>query len=105
MGSPLLQNPRKDYSGHLPGSIACLIPLLPSHLLAFAVTVFHARCHGSAVGKGTLLSSCALIFLSGPTGFDGVYVPLLVDNLAQFLEAFKDHDFYGFSVTVPHKVR
>ncbi len=39
-------------------------------------------------------------------GFDGVYVPLLVDDLARFLEAFKSHtDFQGFSVTIPHKVR
>ncbi|EFJ45882.1 hypothetical protein VOLCADRAFT_82062 [Volvox carteri f. nagariensis] len=37
-------------------------------------------------------------------GFDGVYVPLLVDDLERFLTAFKDHeDFAGFSVTIPHK--
>mmetsp|Transcript_20931 Transcript_20931/g.45776 ORF Transcript_20931/g.45776 Transcript_20931/m.45776 type:complete len:609 (+) Transcript_20931:186-2012(+) len=36
-------------------------------------------------------------------GFDGVYVPLLVDDLHRFLAAFKEHDFYGFSVTIPHK--
>lgn len=37
-------------------------------------------------------------------GFDGVYVPLLVDDLARFLDAFKDYpDFAGFSVTIPHK--
>eukprot|EP00798_Chlamydomonas_sp_ICE-L_P001721 gene1721-33129_t len=37
-------------------------------------------------------------------GFDGVYVPLLVDDLARFLEAFDArHDFVGFSVTIPHK--
>ncbi len=41
-----------------------------------------------------------------PAGFDGVYVPLLVDDLARFLDAFKDYpDFAGFSVTIPHKVR
>ncbi|GLC40828.1 hypothetical protein PLESTF_001042000 [Pleodorina starrii] len=37
-------------------------------------------------------------------GHDGVYVPLLVDDLARFLEAFRDYpDFAGFSVTIPHK--
>ncbi|GIL79626.1 hypothetical protein Vretifemale_8933 [Volvox reticuliferus] len=37
-------------------------------------------------------------------GFDGVYVPLLVDDLEHFLTAFKDYsDFAGFSVTIPHK--
>jgi len=37
------------------------------------------------------------------TGFDGVYVPLLVDDLEAFLAAFEGHDFAGFSVTIPHK--
>lgn len=32
-----------------------------------------------------------------------MFVPLLVDDLNRFLEAFKDHDFAGFSVTIPHK--
>ncbi len=32
-----------------------------------------------------------------------MYVPLLVDDLATFLQAFKGHDFAGFSVTIPHK--
>ncbi|GAB4816977.1 hypothetical protein N2152v2_004023 [Parachlorella kessleri] len=36
-------------------------------------------------------------------GFDGVYVPLLVDDMPRFLEAFADPDFAGFSVTIPHK--
>lgn len=36
-------------------------------------------------------------------GFDGVYVPLLVDDLKAFLAAFALHDFDGFSVTIPHK--
>ena len=37
--------------------------------------------------------------------FDGCYVPLLVDDLALFLEAFGDPEwgFEGFSVTIPHK--
>jgi len=36
-------------------------------------------------------------------GFNGVYVPLLVDDMAKFLEAFSLPDFAGFSVTIPHK--
>jgi len=37
-------------------------------------------------------------------GFDGVYVPLLVDDMSRFLAAFQEHtDFQGFSVTIPHK--
>jgi len=30
-------------------------------------------------------------------------VPLLVDDLHRFLEAFEGHDFWGFSCTIPHK--
>lgn len=38
-------------------------------------------------------------------GFDGVYVPLLVDDLSTFLGAFSGPEwgFQGFSVTIPHK--
>mmetsp|Transcript_27421 Transcript_27421/g.70482 ORF Transcript_27421/g.70482 Transcript_27421/m.70482 type:complete len:520 (+) Transcript_27421:2-1561(+) len=36
-------------------------------------------------------------------GFNGVYVPLLVDDMASFLKAFSAQDFAGFSVTIPHK--
>lgn len=32
-----------------------------------------------------------------------MFVPLLVDDLHRFLEAFKGHDFWGFSCTIPHK--
>lgn len=41
--------------------------------------------------------------LNPGAGHNGVFVPLLVDDLNRFLEAFKDHDFAGFSVTIPHK--
>ncbi|CAG9466287.1 unnamed protein product [Pedinophyceae sp. YPF-701] len=36
-------------------------------------------------------------------GTDAVYVPLLVDDMERFLEAYDDPDFAGFSVTIPHK--
>ncbi|CAN8260283.1 unnamed protein product [Cochlearia groenlandica] len=35
--------------------------------------------------------------------FNGVYVHLLVDNLASFLQAYSSLDFAGFSCTIPHK--
>lgn len=38
-------------------------------------------------------------------GFDGVYVPLLVDNMDTFMATFHQQDWAGFSVTIPHKVR
>ncbi|XP_078440173.1 dehydroquinate dehydratase, putative / shikimate dehydrogenase isoform X2 [Wolffia australiana] len=37
------------------------------------------------------------------SGINAVYVPLLVDDLAQFLSVFSAPDFAGFSVTIPHK--
>lgn len=37
------------------------------------------------------------------TGYNGVYVPLLVDNLAEFLRVYSAPDFAGFSVGIPHK--
>jgi 3-dehydroquinate dehydratase/shikimate dehydrogenase len=37
------------------------------------------------------------------TGFNGVYVHLLVDNLANFLQTYCCIDFVGFSCTIPHK--
>lgn len=36
-------------------------------------------------------------------GYDGVYVPLLVDNMETFLNTFNSPDWAGFSVTIPHK--
>ncbi|KAB1214065.1 Bifunctional 3-dehydroquinate dehydratase/shikimate dehydrogenase, chloroplastic [Morella rubra] len=36
-------------------------------------------------------------------GFNGVYVPLLVDDVANFLKAYSSSDFAGFSCTIPHK--
>lgn len=36
-------------------------------------------------------------------GYNGVYVPLLVDDVPSFLAAFSDPDWAGFSVTIPHK--
>lgn len=37
-------------------------------------------------------------------GFDGVYVPLLVDDMDRFVDTFAEQDWAGFSVTIPHKV-
>ncbi|RYR18694.1 hypothetical protein Ahy_B03g063310 isoform D [Arachis hypogaea] len=36
-------------------------------------------------------------------GINGVYVFLLVDDLAKFLSTYSSTDFVGFSVTIPHK--
>ncbi|XP_015891009.3 bifunctional 3-dehydroquinate dehydratase/shikimate dehydrogenase, chloroplastic isoform X1 [Ziziphus jujuba] len=36
-------------------------------------------------------------------GFNGVYVHLLVDDIADFLQTYSSADFSGFSCTIPHK--
>ncbi|KAL6970330.1 hypothetical protein U1Q18_030028 [Sarracenia purpurea var. burkii] len=36
-------------------------------------------------------------------GFNGVYLYLLVDDLANFLQTYSTTDFAGFSCTIPHK--
>jgi hypothetical protein len=34
-----------------------------------------------------------LLHLAACAGHDGVFVPLLVDDLSRFMDAFKEHDF------------
>ncbi|XP_047338252.1 bifunctional 3-dehydroquinate dehydratase/shikimate dehydrogenase, chloroplastic isoform X2 [Impatiens glandulifera] len=36
-------------------------------------------------------------------GINGVYLHLLVDDIAKFLQTYSSVDFAGFSVTIPHK--
>ncbi|CAI7838809.1 unnamed protein product [Closterium sp. NIES-54] len=57
---------------------------------------------GNPVGhsKGPVLHNAALRHV----GYDGVYVPFLVDNVPEFLKTFDSPDFKGFSVTIPHKL-
>ncbi|KAK2990563.1 hypothetical protein RJ640_019843 [Escallonia rubra] len=49
--------------------------------------------------KGPLLHNPAFRH----TGYNGVYVPLLVDNIKEFFRVFSCNDFAGFSVGIPHK--
>ncbi|XP_010674966.2 bifunctional 3-dehydroquinate dehydratase/shikimate dehydrogenase, chloroplastic [Beta vulgaris subsp. vulgaris] len=37
-------------------------------------------------------------------GFNGIYVPLLVDSVPNFLKTYSSPDFVGYSVTIPHKM-
>ncbi|KAG0501744.1 hypothetical protein HPP92_001816 [Vanilla planifolia] len=49
--------------------------------------------------KGPLLHNTAFRSVR----FDAVYLPLLVDDLASFLNTYSSPDFAGFSITMPHK--
>ncbi|XVF42545.1 hypothetical protein PTKIN_Ptkin01aG0372000 [Pterospermum kingtungense] len=37
------------------------------------------------------------------TSFNGIYLPLLVDNVSNFLTTYSSPDFAGYSYTIPHK--
>lgn len=56
---------------------------------------------GNPVGhsKGPILHNQAL----RESGVDAIYVPFLVDNIAEFLKVYSSPDFAGFSVTIPFK--
>ncbi|XP_031111738.1 bifunctional 3-dehydroquinate dehydratase/shikimate dehydrogenase, chloroplastic-like [Ipomoea triloba] len=49
--------------------------------------------------KGPLLHNPAFRH----TGYNGIYVPLLVDNIKEFFRVYSCIDFAGFSVGIPHK--
>ncbi|KAK4851772.1 hypothetical protein QYF36_018315 [Acer negundo] len=36
-------------------------------------------------------------------GFNGIYLPLLVDSVANFINVYSSQDFVGYSYTIPHK--
>ncbi|KAI3449552.1 hypothetical protein Pfo_006217 [Paulownia fortunei] len=49
--------------------------------------------------KGPLLHNPAFRH----TGYNGIYVPLLVDDIKEFFRVYSCNDFAGFSVGIPHK--
>ncbi|XP_010244660.1 PREDICTED: bifunctional 3-dehydroquinate dehydratase/shikimate dehydrogenase, chloroplastic-like [Nelumbo nucifera] len=49
--------------------------------------------------KGPFLFNAAFKAAS----FNGVYMPLLVDDVAKFFDVYSSPDFFGFSCTIPHK--
>ncbi|CAL0313947.1 unnamed protein product [Lupinus luteus] len=57
------------------------------------------------IGKPVGHSKSPILFNEAfkSVSFDGVYVFLLVDDLANFLRTYSSTDFVGFSVTIPHK--
>ncbi|KAK9139467.1 hypothetical protein Scep_009148 [Stephania cephalantha] len=57
------------------------------------------------IGKPVGHSKAPMLFNKAfkTVGIDCVYVPFLVDDVANFLQNFNSPDFVGFSCTIPHK--
>ncbi|CAL2239355.1 unnamed protein product [Prunus armeniaca] len=57
------------------------------------------------IGKPVSHSKSPFLYNEGfkSVGFNGVYVHLLVDDIAKFLQTYSSMDFAGFSITIPHK--
>ncbi|XP_062087181.1 bifunctional 3-dehydroquinate dehydratase/shikimate dehydrogenase, chloroplastic-like isoform X2 [Humulus lupulus] len=49
--------------------------------------------------KGPILHNPALRHI----GYNGIYVPMMVDNVNEFFKTYTSMDFAGFSVGIPHK--
>ncbi|KAF4382891.1 hypothetical protein G4B88_021674 [Cannabis sativa] len=49
--------------------------------------------------KGPILHNPALKHI----GYNGIYVPMMVDNVNEFFQTYTSMDFAGFSVGIPHK--
>ncbi|KAL5566203.1 hypothetical protein UlMin_029367 [Ulmus minor] len=49
--------------------------------------------------KGPLLHNPSLRYMN----FNGIYVPMLVDDLSKFFDVYSGPDFCGFSVGIPYK--
>ena len=80
---------------------------MPSKLswwsMAWQCSIGHVQVYG-VIGSPVAHSRSPALHNTAmhAAGMDAVYVPLLVDDLQPFLDAFPD--FSGFSVTIPHKV-
>ncbi|BBH05565.1 dehydroquinate dehydratase, putative / shikimate dehydrogenase, putative [Prunus dulcis] len=74
------------------------------HLYNFAQIGPDTKVFG-IIGKPVSHSKSPFLYNEGfkSVGFNGVYVHLLVDDIAKFLQTYSSMDFAGFSITIPHK--
>ncbi|XP_022758114.1 bifunctional 3-dehydroquinate dehydratase/shikimate dehydrogenase, chloroplastic-like [Durio zibethinus] len=61
--------------------------------------VFGLISNPVAHSKGPILHNPTFRY----TGYNGIYVPMLVDDIKEFFETYTGSDFAGFSVGIPHK--
>ncbi|KAL8530807.1 hypothetical protein ACS0TY_007733 [Phlomoides rotata] len=93
-------------SGSLKGKSEPGLPSLCSikqvyklHYMNEATKVFGVVSNPVGHSKGPLLHNPAFRY----TGYNGIYVPLLVDDIKEFFRVYSCNDFAGFSVGIPHK--
>ncbi|KAJ0014176.1 hypothetical protein Pint_20645 [Pistacia integerrima] len=62
------------------------------------------KVHG-IIGKPIGHSKSPHLYISAfrAPGFNGIYLPLLVDSVADFINTYSSPDFVGYSYTIPHK--
>ncbi|KAB2629783.1 bifunctional 3-dehydroquinate dehydratase/shikimate dehydrogenase [Pyrus ussuriensis x Pyrus communis] len=62
------------------------------------------KVHG-VIGNPIRHSNCPLLYNAAfkSINFNGIYLPLLVDNVANFIDTYNSPDFAGYSYTIPHK--
>ncbi|MBA0617605.1 hypothetical protein Godav_027033, partial [Gossypium davidsonii] len=64
-----------------------------------ATKVFGLVSNPVAHSKGPILYNPTFRHM----GYNGIYVPMLVDDIEEFFETYSGSDFAGFSVGIPHK--
>ncbi|KAH6821802.1 hypothetical protein C2S53_016814 [Perilla frutescens var. hirtella] len=69
------------------------------HYMDSDTKIFGVVSNPVAHSKGPLLHNSAFRH----TGYNGIYVPLLVDDINEFFRVYSANDFAGFSVGIPHK--
>ncbi|XP_068341356.1 bifunctional 3-dehydroquinate dehydratase/shikimate dehydrogenase, chloroplastic-like isoform X1 [Pyrus communis] len=62
------------------------------------------KVHG-VIGNPIRHSNCPHLYNAAfkSINFNGIYLPLLVDNVANFIDTYNSPDFAGYSYTIPHK--
>ncbi|KAL3849807.1 hypothetical protein ACJIZ3_011689 [Penstemon smallii] len=86
---------------HVPG-LPSLVSIKQVYKLDYVnpdTKIFGVVSNPVSHSKGPLLHNPAFRH----TGYNGIYVPLLVDDIKEFFRAYSCNDFAGFSVGIPHK--
>ncbi|KAK4492563.1 hypothetical protein RD792_003378 [Penstemon davidsonii] len=86
---------------HVPGlpSLVSIKQVYKLHYVNPDTKIFGVVSNPVSHSKGPLLHNPAFRH----TDYNGIYVPLLVDDIKEFFRVYSCNDFAGFSVGIPHK--